>query len=52
MKTSAEVPDPDTYVAFRVVVPTVRARNGVPPVVVTVVASLMFRVKLKLDPGP
>ena len=46
------MPVPDLYVAFRLTEPTVIAIAGVPPVVVTVVASLMLTVNEMSCPGP
>ena len=51
VKTKALVPEPDTYVACTVLLPTNKASVGVPPEVLRMTTSLKLRVAFKVSPA-
>ena len=51
LKTNALVPEPDTYVASTMLLPTRNARVGEPPAVFSVTTSLKVSVALSVSPA-
>ena len=51
VKTKAWVPEPDTYVACTLLLPTSRVKVGEPPEVLRVTTSLKVSVALSVSPA-